>query len=167
MSPTPGMNFRSLDLLPLDRVRPTEETDPDRVAALARKIARDGFWTDPLRVEKRHAILMDGHHRLAAAGRLGLVRVPCVAYGYGEVSVESRRPEFRVDPAAVIRRGLERRPFPPKTTRHRFPDIVGCRIALKRLMGAGIDALSLARDLVDQEAFDEGSVHSLGDEGLS
>jgi hypothetical protein len=63
-------------ILPVDSLRPQEETDPERTRAVAEAILRAGVWSEPILVEGKTRAVLDGHHRLAAAIRLGLANVP-------------------------------------------------------------------------------------------
>ncbi|MGJ3262266.1 MAG: ParB N-terminal domain-containing protein [Salinarimonas sp.] len=108
----------SIPILPVDTLRPTEETEPDHVLAVAEAILRAGVWTDPILVECEARAVLDGHHRLAAAYRLGLGAIPAHLVGYGAVTLTSRRPDQVVTPAEVLARARSGRLYPPKTTRH-------------------------------------------------
>ncbi|WP_349254327.1 hypothetical protein [Rhizobium sp. CB3171] len=98
-------------------------------------ISTSGDWTRLIAVEKHFRIVMDGHHRLEAAKRLGFDFVPCAALTYSEVNVESRRPNLLVSVEELIRRGLDRDLYPIKSTRHIFPETcaLDCRIPIKLL----------------------------------
>ena len=128
------MRNSAIIMLSPDRLRPTEETDPARLAWLLEKIGREGVWTQPICVEAGSLVVMDGHHRLAVALRLGLQNVPCIGYSYAEVRIESRRPGFTVSADDIIGHGLRGELFPAKTTRHYFPEDITCRIGLDVLL---------------------------------
>jgi ParB-like chromosome segregation protein Spo0J len=123
-----------IKLLPISSLRPTEETDPEQIAWLLEEIPRCGAWIRPICVEAEHLVIMDGHHRYAVAGLLGLKRVPCVTYNYADVKVESRRAEFSIVPENIIHRGLKQDLFPAKTTKHHFPEEIVCDISLDELI---------------------------------
>ena len=80
-------------------------------------------------------VVMDGHHRLEAAKRLGLRSVPCALLSYEQVTVESRRPEICVSPQEIILRGIGRNLYPEKTTKHVFPSTaLDCRVPIQFLL---------------------------------
>ncbi|KUM03434.1 ParB N-terminal domain-containing protein [Chromobacterium subtsugae] len=107
-----------LALLPPDRLKPTEEFLPERLGEVAARVLADGGWKTPILVERRTLVVMDGHHRREFALRHGLMLVPCLLLDYADVALEARRDDLLVTPEEVIARGLEGRPYPPKSTRH-------------------------------------------------
>ncbi|RQS60695.1 hypothetical protein DID96_34185 [Burkholderia sp. Bp8963] len=111
----------TIELIPTEQILPNEEHDETRVLEVLDSIERSGRWTAPIVLERRSLAVMDGHHRLAAARRLSLQRVPCVLLDYAQVGVETRRPDFRVDGEQIVARSRARVLYPPKTTRHIFP----------------------------------------------
>ncbi|MGN6085024.1 ParB N-terminal domain-containing protein [Trinickia sp.] len=111
----------TVELIATERILPNEEHDEARLLEVLGSIERAGRWTAPIALERKSFAVMDGHHRLAAARRLSLPRVPCVLLDYGQVDVQTRRPAFQVDAAQIVARSLARRLYPPKTTRHIFP----------------------------------------------
>ena len=111
----------AVELIATDRILPNEQHDEARLFEVLESIERAGRWTSPIALERTSLAVMDGHHRLAAAKRLSLPLVPCVLLDYGQVGVQTRRPEFYVDAAQIVARSLARMLYPPKTTRHIFP----------------------------------------------
>lgn len=99
---------------------PTEEVNLDSVDALQAKILQAGSWTTPITAEKDALFVMDGHHRLMVADRLGLATVPVVLLDYDSVRVESWRPGETITPAQIFDMVRSGRKFPFKTTRHIF-----------------------------------------------
>jgi hypothetical protein len=111
----------------------TEETVPEKLPLLKETILRKGAWTVPVTIEKETFVLMDGHHRLETAKSLNLMYIPVVLLNYDEVKVESRRPDLKVTPEDIIRRGLSGDLYPAKSTRHIFPQEYECFIPLDDL----------------------------------
>lgn len=111
----------SIELISIDQILPNEEHDELRLLEVLASIEHSGRWTAPIVLERTSLAVMDGHHRLAAARRLCLSRVPCVLLDYLQVGVETRRPDFRVDGERIVARSRARALYPPKTTRHIFP----------------------------------------------
>ncbi len=123
-----------VELIRTDHILPNEEHDETRMLEVLESIQRCGRWTTPIVLEHHSLSVMDGHHRLAAARRLSLPRVPCLLLNYAQVDVVARRPEFRVDAQEIIARSLTRELYPPKTTRHIFPQpLPDCSIELRLL----------------------------------
>ncbi len=115
-------------LIPLDRLRRSEEINIGRMQSLTNRIARCGEWTRPLFVEENSLVIMDGHHRFAAAQVLGLKHVPCALLSYGDarLSVVYWAGGSPFDSGAVIDAGLSGRLLGFKTTRHSFAGEIPC-----------------------------------------
>ncbi|MGN8276088.1 ParB N-terminal domain-containing protein [Pseudomonas sp. SMN5] len=122
-------------LLPPDALLPTEQFIEARVQQVAYEIASRGFWLQPILVERGSWVIMDGHHRREFARRTSLKVVPCLLLDYSQVELESRQAGIEVTAHEIIARGLEGRPYPPKTTRHIMNSRlhVECRYALADL----------------------------------
>lgn len=93
---------------------------PGRVSEVIDLILERQAWTQPICVDSETLAVLDGHHRLTAAIQLGLARVPVRMYDYATVQLGSWRPEIGPTREEVLRRALEGRLYPPKTTRHTF-----------------------------------------------
>jgi hypothetical protein len=138
----------------------SEDVIPEHVIEVAHSIQACGYWTDPIRVEWSTNIVMDGHHRLAAAVSLSLAYVPCAEYSYSEVDVTSRREEHVVNPASIRSRALAANPYPSKTTKHTFPDSPLTRVPIENLRNSPLvdsdvesaDSISIAETLAPVNA---------------
>ncbi|RDU97424.1 ParB N-terminal domain-containing protein [Trinickia dinghuensis] len=123
-----------IELIPTECILPNEEHDVARLLEVLDSIERSGRWTAPIVLERASFAVMDGHHRLAAALRLSLPRVPCVLLDYAHVGVLARRPEFQVNAEEIVARSRARSLYPPKTTRHIFPQALPlCSIEIAEL----------------------------------
>jgi hypothetical protein len=113
---------RRVVLLPIEKLKVHEETGEKRVGELVEKIRKDGVLKNPVVVERRNFVVLDGHHRLAALKRLGMKLIPVqlVNYEDGDLKVYLRRRELlmQVIKEAVIGRAVRGKVFPRKTTRH-------------------------------------------------
>lgn len=111
-----------------------EQTMPDHLAELTAEISRDGELRQPIVVDRRSLVILDGHHRAAALRALGCTLIPAwlVDYRHPAVVVLPRRPDIPVTKEAVVHTGTSGRLFPPKTTRHVLP---GCRPARPTPLG--------------------------------
>jgi hypothetical protein len=126
--------MKDIVLRPVLDLRATEETDPPHADAVASLILRAGVWTTPVCIERETGAVMDGHHRLAAAHRLGLQMIPVVPLTYDQVELQAWRSGFEVSPIEIVRRALAGDLYPPKTTRHLFPEALPtCLVPLARL----------------------------------
>jgi hypothetical protein len=107
-------------LMPPERLLPHERHDPDRVRTIAAEMQERGCWIKPLLVERRHLIILDGHHRWQAAKALRLAVVPLVLIGYEDprLTLSAWRETESWTPQDVIACALSGRLCPIKTTRH-------------------------------------------------
>lgn len=125
-------------IVPIASLRAHEEVVSDgAVDALAERIRRDGFVEQPIVVDARTLVVLDGHHRLNVLRRIGVRLAPVnkVDYADERIRVESWR--AGVAPPSkdeVVARALAGTPFPPKTTRHpTLYDLPSRRVALADL----------------------------------
>lgn len=113
--------------MPLEILRPHEETISKKVDELERMTHRWKAYVLPLVIDGNSGVILDGHHRHQVALRLGLKCLPCVQVDYvGDDSVElGVWPNCGRDSLTkeeVIEAGLGDGLFPPKTSRHRLSD---------------------------------------------
>ncbi len=120
-------------LMDIDAIRPTEETDPENLVNVKFSLIKDGILKKPLCIERKHKVLMDGHHRYTILRSLGCAFVPVVAFDYDDVKVVSWKTGEPFDHREIIRMGLSGKLFPAKTTRHTFPVDISCNIPLSNL----------------------------------
>ncbi|EJN06840.1 ParB N-terminal domain-containing protein [Phyllobacterium sp. YR531] len=128
-----------LRLVPPSSLVPHEEIIPDRVNELTDLLIRWQSWTSPICIERHSRCIMDGHHRHAAALRLGLTRVPVAEFDYEEVLLGSWRPGQLFKPEEIIdcaRRGAL---LPHKSTRHVFPPVRVAPVPLHQLVMPGAE----------------------------
>lgn len=129
--------------LPITSLRPNEEYNEDRVNEVLNMVNAAKAWLRMIAVHDTSHAVMDGHHRLEVAKRMGLKYVPCALLSYSQVRVESRRPEFSVTPEEIISRSTNGDLYPEKTTRHIFsPSELECEISLDLLRAGSLDSLS-------------------------
>jgi L-serine kinase (ADP) len=86
-------NGASLDLsiVPLDEVKPHEDTIPKILDSLVRDLGRTKEQRDPILVDKRTHTALDGMHRRAALEVLGAKFAVCAEYDYMSDSVKLER----------------------------------------------------------------------------
>jgi len=89
-----------------------------RARSLEASMLEHGYRGPPVLVESSHYIILDGHHRYEALGRLGarLVPVAIIDYWEGPVRVSSWRPGVRVTREIIVDMAVRGMLFPPKTT---------------------------------------------------
>ena len=109
-----------LALAGLSNVLPHERTVPENLLAVIRSLRATGEYTGPpILVERRHMVILDGHHRAEALRMLGARAVPALLVDYSDpgIILGSWR-GARVSRREVLARALRGELFPPKTTRH-------------------------------------------------
>lgn len=113
-------------LVPLDDLVPHEDHDPEWALTLSDAIIRRSVWTTPIAAERSSKIVMDGHHRLAAARRLCMTRIPTIFFKYGDsnVALDGWRQDT-VTKDMIFKAALSGILLPRKTTRHVFSPSVG------------------------------------------
>ena len=135
------MSERTVDiiLIDIDSLRGHEEVIPSNLEKRTNKLLDRGFYK-PIIVDSETHVILDGHHKWTAAGKLGLGRVPVVMVDYlGDASLEvgvwpdCGRGEITKE--EVLTRGLSEEVFPPKTSRHLFPfRVPSIKIPLEELI---------------------------------
>jgi len=125
-----NLPFTLVDVADLNCI---EEFDSDRVAWLRKKILSEGVWTEPLKIERKHHLILDGHHRFEVAKLLHLKNVPCEIYDYDDVPTWSLRPEIKISKKEVARKALSGDTYPYKTVKHQFYSLSKCSIKLDKL----------------------------------
>lgn len=99
-----------------------------------------GEWTTPIIVDRGTNVILDGHHRFAAADKFGLGLIPAILVDYpvSEISVSSWRSGIEIGSHDVIKAGVRGRLLPSKTSRHAFNEALpSCGISLHAMAGAG------------------------------
>ena len=116
---TPSPRFAVVEL---SRLHGHERIRPALLKELTEQIRRDGSLKKPILVADRDFVILDGHHRAEAVRSLGCTKIPVYLVDYESDLVNlSTWPEAAVTVVSkkeVIRRGLTKDLFPPKTTRH-------------------------------------------------
>ena len=114
-------------MVPMEILRPHEETIPKKVEELERMTHRWKAYVLPLVIDRNTGVILDGHHRHQVAMRLDLKCLPCVLVDYlGDESVEldvwPSCGKDSITKEEVVQAGLQEELFPPKTSRHRLSD---------------------------------------------
>jgi hypothetical protein len=116
--------FAELSLINIDELKLHEVVNSPHLRELQAQISRDGYLKVPIIVDKNSLVILDGHHRLNCCKNLGFKRIPCMLvdyFGDSEITVSSRRKNFKITKRIVIAAGLTGSLFPYKTTKHFVP----------------------------------------------
>jgi len=107
-------------LVTIDRLKAHEAISQTRGRQVLRQLVRAQCFTKPILVDKQTSMIIDGHHRSYLIKKLGYKKIPALLLDYfsRQITVTSRRPEYKVDKKSIITRAKQQRPFPYKTTKH-------------------------------------------------
>jgi L-serine kinase (ADP) len=107
-------------LIPIGELKVHEEVDEEKVRELVREIQHRKIVAEPIWVARGSHVILNGHHRFRALQALGVDLVPAWIFDYheGPIRLERWTPGPPIEKAEVVERAHERRPFPPKTTKH-------------------------------------------------
>ena len=122
------------DMLPLDVLRPHEKVRERNVRNSLHIHVRWGSVRRRIVVEHQHGVVLDGHHRLAVARRLGLMQVPVLVVDAATLPAVWRASSVALDPSLVVEAALSGSLMPPKTTMHDVTGLdVTCEVPLDKL----------------------------------
>jgi uncharacterized protein (DUF1015 family) len=96
-------------LFPIFLLKEHEETYPPRYIELKAELVRDGFQRDPIIIDKKYNIVLDGHHRLNILKSLGYSKIAAFQADYEnpKVLVKTWYPlimDSIIDPSRLFRR---------------------------------------------------------------
>src|SRR5579872_3408363 len=86
-----GRRNLELSILPLKDIKPHEETIPELLDSLTRDLRRTELQRDPILVDKKTHVALDGMHRRAALKALGAKYAVCAEYDYLSKDVKLER----------------------------------------------------------------------------
>lgn len=124
-------------LVPVSGLKLHEQIVEDRVSYLIEQITNAGTFTTPIMVGKTYHgadinVILDGHHRFAAAQQLGFERIPAYLLDYGSSEIEvSAWPDSALAKEKLFSEQIKARVvdcvmrdelFPPKSTKHEIKD---------------------------------------------
>ena len=106
-------------------LRGHEEVISNNLTKRKKKLLSKGFYK-PIIVDRSSMVILDGHHKWTAAGRLGLARVPVIMVDYLDdegvlVDVWPNCGRDSITKTEVLDMGSSEYLFPPQTSRHTLP----------------------------------------------
>ena len=109
-----------ITLLPIDVLKQHEQVLKYNVATVEHDLLRDGVIRDPIVVDRKTMIILDGHHRYNVLKHMGAAYVPVylVDYASSAVQVHSWRPGVHISKDDVVRAGLSGHLMAAKSSRH-------------------------------------------------
>ncbi|MHB1908241.1 MAG: ParB N-terminal domain-containing protein [Nitrososphaerales archaeon] len=78
----PGKENLELDVLPLAKLVPHEDIIPSLRDSVVRDLERSGYQRDPILVDKKTNVVLDGMHRRAALQQVGARFAVCAIFDY-------------------------------------------------------------------------------------
>lgn len=110
--------------LKINKLLPHEKTHKRNLAKVKRKIIARGYLKYPVVVEKKHKIILDGHHRTKALFELGYKKIPALLVNYSDskIKVVSRRKNIKINKQIIVEKVLQNKVFPNKTSKHFIPN---------------------------------------------
>jgi len=127
--------YRRPYLAEVNKLYPVERHDKGRISRITKFVIQEGYWKKPLRIEKNHNLVLDGHHSLELAKEMKLQFVPVIGFDYDEIEMWSLREEIPLTKELVIKNATQGDIYPYKTVKHKFPDVrYECNINLEELL---------------------------------
>jgi uridine kinase len=110
-------------IIELKKLKEHEETDPTHLVYIQKRIEQDGLLKNPIIVDKKTKIILDGHHRYNSLKNLNCSKIAVyfVDYSSSEIKVKGWKKTKIVTKRDVIKAGLSENKLPPKTSRHIIP----------------------------------------------
>ena len=125
-----------VELVTIDKLRAHEQVCPQRLRVVKAEISRSDKINNPVIVDRKTKIILDGHHRVESLKQLGCQLIPAMMVDYfsDQVRVFSRRKNIKISKKTVVARALKKQIFPQKTTKHLIKNrIRGVKIKLNQL----------------------------------
>jgi len=102
-----------------------EKVNRKRLRMVMEDLGRTKILRKPVVVDRSTHVILDGHHRCQAFIRMGIEEIPCLVVDYfdNDIDVTFRRIGMKqvLFKEMILRRALEGKLFPYKTTKHRLP----------------------------------------------
>lgn len=111
-----------ISLIEINKLRCHEMVCLKRLKQVKDDLLVKGYIKNPVVVDQKNNIILDGHHRVAALKQIGVSKIPAFLVDYQDkkIKVTLRRKEFVFADIkqAVIDYCLKGKIFPSKTTKH-------------------------------------------------
>lgn len=112
----------NINLIKISKLKCHEMVCLKRLKEVRDDLLIKGYIKNPVVVDRKNNIILDGHHRVAALKQLGANKIPAYLVDYQDknIGVTLRRKEFvfKDIKQAVVDYCLSGKIFPSKTTRH-------------------------------------------------
>lgn len=122
----------------ISKIKEHEAVDKKHLKIIKKTIIDSGVFKEPIIVDKKSLVVLDGHHRLNSCRELGFEKIPSIMVDYlanERIKVISRRNNIFINKKKVIEMGISGKVFPNKTTKHFIPGrIKNLKIPLELLL---------------------------------
>ncbi|MEK7145870.1 MAG: ParB N-terminal domain-containing protein, partial [Patescibacteria group bacterium] len=109
-----------MKLMDLKKLRSHERTDSSKLKEVFLDLYETGILRQPVLVDEKNLIILDGHHRVKSLKMLGCKIVPAIMIDYNgkKVKVESFSKTLKISKKMVRKAALLANLLPPKTSKH-------------------------------------------------
>jgi L-serine kinase (ADP) len=128
--------MKKVILVSIANLKPHEHVIPEKLKKVKDNIKNNGVIINPIVIDQKHQVILDGHHRVQALKLLGYTKVPAYVVDYFDenITVDQRRKEIPISKKIIIKGALSGEIFPCKTSKHKVPDRpMGLNVALDDL----------------------------------
>lgn len=128
--------------LPVDSLLPHEQTDLAHLEALLEQVRIDGLIKVPILVDRSSWVILDGHHRVQVAKRLGHKTISAIVIDYlrdPRVEVTGWDEQKIITKLDILNAARSHRLFAPRTSRHRLHCGSSNRPAVSADFGTSLD----------------------------
>ncbi len=125
---------KKVELVPIKKLKQHEQIDKIYCNKLSKDIQINGY-VEPIVVDQKTLIILDGHHRYAILKAMAFSTIPVhfVDYQSKGVQVSSWRENENVTKGEVVVMGMSKNLFPPKTSKHLFKRTGSIKIPLTKI----------------------------------
>lgn len=116
--------MNKITIVRIKELKAHEKIDQKNLKKVRWRIFSSACLRNPIIVEAKHYVILDGHHRVQALSDLGYSKIPAVLVNYynEKIKVAARRKNIKISKEKIIERALANTPYPYKTTKHFIPD---------------------------------------------
>lgn len=115
--------MNKIKIVRIKNLKPHEKTNKLRLAEVKALIKKSKLFIEPIIIDGKHFIILDGHHRTRVLTELGYKNIPALVVDYSNprIKVLSRRSNLPVSKKLIIDYALAGKTFPHKTSKHIIP----------------------------------------------
>ena len=117
--------MKNIKLVLLKKLKIHEKINKNHLKEVEREIFYLGQIIDPIIVDLKTNVILDGHHRVKILYKNGYSKAPVFYVNYfdNNIKLEQRRKNIIISKEIIIERALNNNPFPHKTSKHIIPNL--------------------------------------------